>query len=58
MTSDNQDLLRIDPSKLPKKLDIDLSPALIEQLEKHAAATGRLLDELILEILDHHLEDY
>ena len=58
MTSDNQDLLRIDPSKLPKKLDIDLSPALIEQLEKHAAATGRSLDELILEILDRHLEDY
>ena len=58
MTSDNEDLFRIDPSNLPKKLDIDLPPALLEQLEKHAAATGRSLDELILEILDHHLEDY
>jgi predicted DNA-binding protein len=57
MTSDNEDLYRIDPSKLPKQLDMNLPSELIEQLEKHAAATGRSLDELILEILDRHLED-
>jgi hypothetical protein len=58
MTSDNEDLFQIDPSRFPKKIDIDLPPTLIEQLEKHAAATGRSLDELILEILDRHIDDY
>lgn len=48
---------RIDLDKLPKALDIDLPPALLEKLAKNAAATGRLLDELILEILDQYLQD-
>lgn len=56
-TRDGEDQFRIDPAKLPKQLDIDLSPAVLEQLEKHAAATGRSVDELILEILDRYLQD-
>lgn len=55
--SDSEDRYRIDPSKLPKQLDIDLPPAVAERLRKIAAATGRSLDELILEILDKHLQD-
>lgn len=56
-TNDPEDQFRIDPSKLPKQLDIDLPPAVLEQLEKTAAATGRSVDELILEILDKYLQD-
>jgi hypothetical protein len=55
--SDSEDRYRIDPSKLPKQLDIDLPPHVEEQLLKLAAATGRSLDELILEILDQYLQD-
>jgi fructose-1,6-bisphosphatase/sedoheptulose 1,7-bisphosphatase-like protein len=57
MTLDNEDYYRIDPIKLPKQIDIDLSPAVEEQLLKLAAATGRSVDELILEILDQGLQD-
>ena len=49
---------RIDPGKLPRQLDIDLPPAVQEKLEKTAAATGRSVDELILEILDQYLKDH
>jgi predicted DNA-binding protein len=45
------------PEKLPKKLELDLSPAVEEHLRKLAAATGRSLDELILEILDKALQE-
>lgn len=51
------DQFRIDPTKLPRQLDIDLPPAVLEQLQKDAAATGRSVDELILEILDRYLQD-
>lgn len=47
----------LDPEKLPKKLELDLSPALEDRLRKRAVATGRSLDELILEILDRALSD-
>jgi hypothetical protein len=55
--SNDDDHYRIDPSKLPKQLDIDLPSALEEQLLKLAARTGRSVDELILEILDQYLRD-
>jgi hypothetical protein len=55
--SDSEDRYRIDPSKLPKQLDIDMHPAVLAQLERDAAATGRSVDELILEILDRYLQD-
>jgi hypothetical protein len=55
--SDNEGQFRIDPEKLPKQLDIDLPPHVEEQLLKLTAATGRSLDELILEILDQYLQD-
>jgi predicted DNA-binding protein len=55
--SDNEDRFRIDPEKLPKQVDLDLPPALVEQLLRTAARTGRSMDELILEILDQYLQD-
>jgi predicted DNA-binding protein len=56
-TSDSEDFYRIDPKKLPKRLDLDLPPHVEEQLLKLAAVTGRSIDELILEILDQYLQD-
>lgn len=57
MALDSEGLYQIDPSKLPKQLDIDLPPHVEEQLLKLTAVTGRSLDELILEILDQYLQD-
>ena len=54
----DEDQLKIDPSKLPKQLDIDLPTALAEQLEKDAAKIGRSVDELILEIMDQYLQNH
>jgi len=53
----DDDRYRINPAKLPKEIDIDLPPALEEQLLKLAARTGRSVDELILEILDRYLQE-
>lgn len=47
----------LDPEKLPKKLELDLSPAVEDYLLKLAAVSGRSVDELILEILDKALQD-
>jgi hypothetical protein len=57
MTLDNDNFYRIDPTKLPKQVDIDLPREVEGQLRKLAAMTGRSLDELILEILDQGLQD-
>ena len=53
--SESEDQFRIDPDKLPKQLDIDLPSDVAEKLEKTSAATGRSVEELILEILDQYL---
>ena len=45
----------LDPAKFPKKLELDLSPAVESRLRKLAAASGRSVHELILEILDREL---
>ncbi len=57
MESHDEDRYRIDPSKLPKQIDIDLPPEVEDRLRKIAPMTGRSLDELILEILDQGLQD-
>lgn len=54
----SEDQYKIDPSKLPKQLDIDLPPEVAAQLEKDAAEVGRSVDELILDILDRYLQDH
>ena len=58
MNDGDQDQYRINPDKLPKQIDLDLPPELIERLNSLAAASGRSVDELILEILDQGLQDY
>jgi hypothetical protein len=54
----SEDCFKIDPERLPKSVSIDLPPPVAEHLEKLVVATGRSMDELILEILDQGLEDY
>ncbi len=53
-----EDRFSLDPANMPKKIAIDLPPAVAEHLEKLVAATGRSMDELIVEILDKGLQDY
>ena len=55
--SSDEDRYRIDPDKLPKQIDIDLPARLEEHLLKIAAASGRSVDEIFLEILDKNLQD-
>jgi len=49
---------RFDPSKFLQKLEIDIPPRVMEILEKKSAATGRSIDELILELIDEGLGEY
>ena len=53
-----EDCFYLDPDKLPKQINIDMPPAVAEHLRKVIAATGRSMDELIIEILDKGLQDY
>jgi hypothetical protein len=48
----------INPSKLPKKLEIEIPPRVMEYLEKKSAASGRSIDELVLEVIDKGLGEY
>jgi hypothetical protein len=54
MTNDQS--WELDPSKFPKKLELELSAETMEQLRTTAQRTGRSDDELILEILDQALQ--
>jgi hypothetical protein len=57
-TPEDDDRFKVDPTKLPQPLELELSDRTLEQLTKLAAQTGRSVDELILEILDSHLPPY
>jgi predicted DNA-binding protein len=57
MTRDD-DQLKIDPLRLPKSLELELPAEVLERLQKTAAATGRSLDEILLEILNRGLQEY
>jgi hypothetical protein len=52
---DAQDQFKIDPAKLPKRIEVDLPPEVVERLMRVSAMSGRSLDELILEVLDKDL---
>ncbi len=57
-TPEDDDRFKIDPTKLPQPLELELPERVLEQLTKLAAQTGRSVDELVLEILDSHLPPY
>lgn len=56
--SDNGDRYRIDPNKLPKQIEIEIPSDLKESLLNMAEASGRSIDELILDILDKALQEH
>ena len=49
---------KLDPSKFPQKLEIDIPPRVMAILEKKAATSGRSIDELVLELIDEGLGEY
>ncbi|MEN9860482.1 MAG: hypothetical protein RLZZ515_964 [Cyanobacteriota bacterium] len=49
------DSWRIDASKLPKPVDLELPNAIIAKLEQRSRETGRSLNELIVELIDRGL---
>ena len=52
----NEQDWEMDPTKLPKTLDLELSAEAMEWLRTRAQQTGRCEEELILEILDRALQ--
>ena len=52
----NEQGREMDPNKLPKTLDLELSAEALEWLRTTAQQTGRCEEELILEILDRALQ--
>jgi hypothetical protein len=52
----NEQLWKIDPTKLPQKLELEIPAETMEWLKTTAQESGRSEDELILEILDQALE--
>lgn len=52
------DEIYFDKSKLPQKIEIDVPPKVMDNLERKSAATGRSIDELILELIDEGLGEY
>lgn len=56
-TQDEDNRYWIDPDKLPKQIEIELKPETLQQLKDLAEASGRSIDEFILEILDKSLKD-
>jgi hypothetical protein len=48
---DAQDQFKIDPAQLPKQIEVDLPPEVVERLMRVSAMSGRSVDELILEVL-------
>ena len=52
------DEFRIDPSKLPIPIEIEIPANVGEWLERTSTKTGRTQEELILELLDKALGEY
>lgn len=48
---DNDERFRLDPAKFPRRVDLELTPELLEQLEAMARRSGRSLPDLITDLL-------
>ena len=46
---------QLNPTQFPRRIDLDLSPDLHAMLERIAAATGRSISEVALELLSRSL---
>ena len=53
---DANDVMKIDPNQLPRRVEIDVPERVLEWVRQKAAETGRDPDELLLELLDRGLQ--
>lgn len=44
-------------AELPRRLELDLPPPVLERLQQLSERTGRSIDELALELIDRALQD-
>lgn len=58
MTDENDARYRLDPSKLPRKLDLEVSEEMLQHLESISARTGRSISEIVGELLGRALGDH
>jgi hypothetical protein len=49
-------LSALDPAQMPRWISLDLDPIVVSYLERQSAATGRCIDELVLQVLDRALQ--
>ncbi|MFM7652435.1 MAG: ribbon-helix-helix protein, CopG family [Vulcanococcus sp.] len=49
------DPFRLDPDRLPRRVELELPAHLADQIARCAAATGRSASEIVLELLDRGL---
>jgi len=47
----------LDPSRLPRRLTLELNPAVLAALESLSQRTGRSIDELALEFIDRAMQE-
>lgn len=47
---------RLDPSKFPKRVDLELSEELMQHLEAMAARSGRSINDLITDLLSRQVD--
>lgn len=46
---------KLDPLRLPQRLEINLPSEVLAVLQRKAESSGRSIDEIILEVLDREL---
>ena len=47
---------KLDPLRLPQRLEINLPSEVLAVLQRKAESSGRSIDEIILEVLDRELQ--
>ena len=52
----DQHLVPTDLVRLPRRIGLELTPALLEELQRRSKASGRSIDELALELIDRALQ--
>ena len=56
LASNANDVMKIDPNELPRRVEIEVPERVMEWVRQKAAETGRDPDELLLELLDRGLQ--
>jgi hypothetical protein len=51
----SQEDFKLDPSKFPRRIDLEISEETLGSLERHAARTGRSVTEIASAIISHSI---